>query len=103
MCHTGQHYGMHQRSLVTEGCVVCCAVPTIFITLIYFMAHLRYTAAAFFSNFFTVIVLGLVSLLGQSRSAINMILSVMWPSLWIESADDTVPRFRVSLHVKKAR
>lgn len=36
-------------------------MPTIFITLIYFMAHLRYTAAAFFSNFFTVIVLGLVS------------------------------------------
>ena len=43
---------------------VCGAiVPTIFITLIYFMAHLRYTAAAFFSNFFTVILLGLVSAL----------------------------------------
>ena len=41
-------------------------MPTIFITLIYFMAHLRYTAAAFFSNFFTVIVLGLVSLLCQT-------------------------------------
>ena len=38
-------------------------MPTIFITLIYFMAHLRYTAAAFFSNFFTVILLGLVSAL----------------------------------------
>ena len=36
-------------------------MPTIFITLIYFMAHLRYTAAAFFSNFFTVILLGLVN------------------------------------------
>ena len=42
--------------------VLHCAVPTIFITLIYFMAHLRYTAAAFFSNFFTVILLGLVSI-----------------------------------------
>ena len=65
---------MHQSILVTECYAVCCAVPTIFITLIYFMAHLRYTAAAFFSNFFTVIVLGLVSLPGQSRSAIKMIL-----------------------------
>lgn len=37
------------------------AVPTIFIVIIYFMAHLRYTAAAFFANFFTVILLGLVS------------------------------------------
>ena len=42
-------------------------MPTIFITLIYFMAHLRYTAAAFFSNFFTVILLGLVSLIWQSH------------------------------------
>lgn len=39
------------------------AVPTIFIVIIYFMAHLRYTAAAFFSNFFTVILMGLVCLL----------------------------------------
>ncbi|CAL8462005.1 g1536 [Coccomyxa elongata] len=37
------------------------AVPTIFIVIIYFMAHLRYTAAAFFANFFTVILLGLVA------------------------------------------
>lgn len=37
------------------------AVPTIFIVIIYFMAHLRYTAQAFFSNFFTVILMGLVS------------------------------------------
>ena len=44
-----------------------CAVPTIFITLIYFMAHLRYTAAAFFSNFFTVILLGLVSISASTR------------------------------------
>jgi hypothetical protein len=36
------------------------AVPTIFIAIIYFMSHLRYTAQAFFSNFFTVILLGLV-------------------------------------------
>ncbi len=53
-------------SPVKTGKLMCvpCAVPTIFITLIYFMAHLRYTAAAFFSNFFTVILLGLVSISG---------------------------------------
>ncbi|EIE25035.1 P-loop containing nucleoside triphosphate hydrolase protein [Coccomyxa subellipsoidea C-169] len=37
------------------------AVPTIFIVIIYFMAHLRYTAEAFFGNFFTVILMGLVA------------------------------------------
>ena len=51
------------------------AVPTIFITLIYFMAHLRYTAAAFFSNFFTVIVLGLVSRLPVQSAVFIWLLS----------------------------
>lgn len=37
------------------------AVPIIFIIIIYFMSHLRYTAQAFFSNIFTVIFVGLVS------------------------------------------
>ncbi len=36
------------------------AVPIIFIIIVYFMAHLRYTAQAFFSNIFTVILVGLV-------------------------------------------
>lgn len=39
------------------------AIPTLFLVLVYFMGHLRYTAAAFFSNFFTVILVMLVSLL----------------------------------------
>ena len=37
------------------------AIPTLFLVLVYFMGHLRYTAAAFFSNFFTVILVMLVS------------------------------------------
>lgn len=37
------------------------AIPTLFIILIYFMGHLRYTAAAFFANFFTVVLVQLVS------------------------------------------
>ena len=57
------------------------AVPTIFIVIIYFMAHLRYTAQAFFSNFFTVILMGLVSpastlILTRRQSHIN---SVVFP------------------------
>ena len=38
------------------------AIPTLFLLLVYFMGHLRYTAAAFFSNFFTVILVMLVGL-----------------------------------------
>jgi len=91
--YTGQSHGMHQRILVTEGYVVCCAVPTIFITLIYFMAHLRYTAAAFFSNFFTVIVLGLVSLSGQSRSATKLIVLSCGPLFGLRSLNIHCPDF----------
>lgn len=36
------------------------AIPTIFLIIVYFMGHLRYTAAAFFCNYFTVIVIMLV-------------------------------------------
>ncbi len=36
------------------------AIPTIFLILIYFMGGLRYNAAAFFSNFFTVMLVALV-------------------------------------------
>ncbi len=36
------------------------AIPTLFLLLVYFMGHLRYTAAAFFANFFTVILVMLV-------------------------------------------
>jgi ABC-type multidrug transport system permease subunit len=36
-------------------------VPIVFIIIVYFMAHLRYTAQAFFSNVFTVTFVGLVS------------------------------------------
>ena len=36
------------------------AVPTIFLLLIYFMAHLRYTPQAFFANYFTVLLMGMV-------------------------------------------
>lgn len=36
------------------------AVPTIFLLLIYFMAHLRYTPGAFFANYFTVLLMGAV-------------------------------------------
>jgi hypothetical protein len=35
-------------------------VPTIFLVIVYFMSHLRYTPAAFFANYFTVILMGLV-------------------------------------------
>ena len=35
-------------------------VPTIFLVIVYFMSHLRYTPQAFFSNYFTVILMGLV-------------------------------------------
>ena len=38
------------------------AIPTLFLLLVYFMGHLRYTAAAFFANFFTVILVMLVRL-----------------------------------------
>ncbi|KAL0032350.1 hypothetical protein WJX79_006390 [Trebouxia sp. C0005] len=37
------------------------AIPTLFLLLVYFMGHLRYTAAAFFANFFTVILVMLVA------------------------------------------
>ena len=37
------------------------AIPTLFLIIVYFMGHLRYTAAAFFSNYFTVILIMLVS------------------------------------------
>ena len=37
------------------------AIPTLFLLLVYFMGHLRYTAAAFFANFSTVILVMLVS------------------------------------------
>lgn len=43
------------------------AIPTLFLLLVYFMGHLRYTAAAFFANFFTVILVMLVSLLLLSK------------------------------------
>ena len=36
------------------------AIPTLFLLLVYFMGHLKYTAAAFFANFFTVILVMLV-------------------------------------------
>ncbi len=36
------------------------AIPTIFILIVYLMGHLRYTAAAFFANYFTVLLLALV-------------------------------------------
>ena len=36
------------------------AIPTLFLLLVYFMGHLRYTAAAFFANYFTVILIMLV-------------------------------------------
>lgn len=36
------------------------AIPTIFLLLVYFMGGLRYSAAAFFANFFTVILVMLV-------------------------------------------
>ena len=36
------------------------AIPTIFILIIYLMGHLRYSAAAFFANYFTVLLLALV-------------------------------------------
>lgn len=36
------------------------AIPTIFIFIIYLMGHLRYSAAAFFANYFTVLLLALV-------------------------------------------
>ena len=36
------------------------AIPTLFLLLVYFMGHLRYTAAAFFANFFTIILVMLV-------------------------------------------
>ncbi len=55
-------------------------MPTIFITLIYFMAHLRYTAAAFFSNFFTVILLGLVSLIASHGTRDLLPVRVFRPS-----------------------
>ncbi len=49
------------------------AIPTLFLLLVYFMGHLRYTAAAFFANFFTVILIMLVrlhfTLLGWSLSS----------------------------------
>lgn len=37
------------------------AIPTLFLLLVYFMGHLRYTAAAFFANFSTVILVMLVA------------------------------------------
>ena len=36
------------------------AIPTIFILIVYLMGHLRYSAAAFFANYFTVLLLALV-------------------------------------------
>ena len=36
------------------------AIPTVFILIVYLMGHLRYTAAAFFANYFTVLLLALV-------------------------------------------
>ncbi len=41
------------------------AIPTLFLLLVYFMGHLRYTAAAFFANFFTVILVMLVGFAPQ--------------------------------------
>lgn len=43
------------------------AIPTLFLLLVYFMGHLRYTAAAFFANFFTVILVMLVRLTHHSH------------------------------------
>ncbi|KAK9803713.1 hypothetical protein WJX73_005190 [Symbiochloris irregularis] len=37
------------------------AIPTIFLIIVYFMGHLRYSAAAFFANYFTVILIMLVA------------------------------------------
>lgn len=41
------------------------AIPTIFILIIYLMGHLRYSAAAFFANYFTVLLLALVRSLAR--------------------------------------
>lgn len=59
------------------------AIPTLFLVLVYFMGHLRYTAAAFFSNFFTVILVMLVSNLQTHASWHNCDhLTLVWkPSL----------------------
>jgi hypothetical protein len=47
------------------------AIPTIFILIVYLMGHLRYTAAAFFANYFTVLLLALVRAAAPSGALLN--------------------------------
>ena len=48
------------------------AIPTVFILIVYLMGHLRYTAAAFFANYFTVLLLALVRAAQRHSNAVQL-------------------------------